>query len=130
MTVTLRVLTQAWNAQEPQARPWECAGKGLNSSTWASFKTHYNLRKGLATYLYSAFESQGRTGLPLARALVLDSPDDPGTWSVDDQFLIGDALMFAPAGMDTVRPPPAWLNSWYWVFLGLGFHNLRIIVKI
>lgn len=121
----------AWASGESQARPWECSGPGLNSSTWESFKTHYDLRKGLATYLYSAFEAQSRTGLslspararaarslslththslthpntciagmPVTRALVMDSPDDTDTWHVDDQFMIGSDLMFAPGGME------------------------------
>ena len=63
------------------------------------FKKHYDLRAGLKSYLYSAFETQSRTGLPLARPLVLDSPDEHETWTIDDQFMIGDALMFPPAGM-------------------------------
>jgi hypothetical protein len=43
------------------------------------FKKHYDLRAGLKGYLYSAFEKQSRTGLPLARPLVTSplttSPD-------------------------------------------------------
>eukprot|EP01051_Picozoa_sp_SAG22_P005310 SAG22_NODE_311_length_12629_cov_20.911891_5_plen_1434_part_00 len=64
------------------------------------FKKHFDLRAGLQSYLYSAFETQSRTGLPLARPLVLDSPDDRETWTIDDQFMIGEALMFPPAGMN------------------------------
>ena len=64
------------------------------------FRTHWELRDGLAQYLYSAFESQSRTGVPVARALVVDSPADTETWAIDDQFLLGDALMFAPAAVD------------------------------
>ena len=63
------------------------------------FKKHYDLRAGLKAYLYSAFETQSRTGLPLARPLVMDAPGDRQTWTIDDQFMIGDALMFPPAGM-------------------------------
>ena len=63
------------------------------------FKKHYSLRAGLKAYLYSAFEKQSRTGLPLARPLVLDSPNDQATWTIDDQYMIGDSLMFPPAGM-------------------------------
>jgi hypothetical protein len=62
------------------------------------FKKHYDLRTGLADYLYSAFEAQSRTGLPLARALVVDSPQDVVTWRIDDQYLLGDALMYPPPG--------------------------------
>lgn len=86
------------------------------------FKAHYDLRTGLQTYLYSAFEAQSRTGLPLVRPLVLDSPDDRRTWAIDDQFMLGDALMFPPAGMvgplDTSRSvyfprtAPSW-HSWF-----------------
>merc|ERR1719446_1137768 len=74
---------------------WPCG------TEWMSmFKKHYYLRNGLSNYLYSAFEVQSRTGIPLARPLVVDSPEDHETWRIDDQYLIGDALMFPPAGMD------------------------------
>lgn len=88
------------------------------------FKKHYDLRAGLQSYLYSAFETQSRTGLPLARPLVLDSPDDRATWTIDDQYMIGDALMFPPAGMhsptDTNRKVyfPRTAKSWH-----AWFHN-------
>ena len=39
-------------------------------------------------------------GMPVTRALVMDSPDDTDTWHVDDQFMVGSDLMFAPGGMD------------------------------
>ena len=61
------------------------------------FRTHYELRAGLQQYLYSGYESQSRTGVPLARPLVVDSPEDAQTWRIDDQYFLGDALMVAPA---------------------------------
>jgi len=68
---------------------------------------HYDLRAGLAAYLYTGFEAQSRTGVPLARPLMMDNPDDVNTWAIDDQYMLGSALMFAPAGMgspgDTTR---------------------------
>jgi alpha-glucosidase (family GH31 glycosyl hydrolase) len=94
----------------------------LNASTWDSFKAQYDLRKGLATYIYSAFEAQGQTSLSLARALVMDLPDDIATWYVDDQFLIGQDLMFAPAGMDKPKSTST-VHSVYFPKTATSWHN-------
>src|ERR1035438_40345 len=47
----------------------------------------------------------------------MDYPEDASTWSVDDQFLMGDALMVAPAfAGEPVRsvylPAGDWYDSW------------------
>ena len=84
------------------------------------FKKHYSLRAGLKEYLYSAFEKQSRTGLPLARPLVLDSPDDQNTWSIDDQFMIGDSLMFPPAGM---AGPTSTTRTVYFPYTAQSWHS-------
>jgi hypothetical protein len=65
----------AWATPTPgKGEPWYC---NANDTAWmAMFKKHHDLRTGLASYLYAGFEAQGRTGLPLARPLLLDSPDD------------------------------------------------------
>ena len=39
---------------------------------------------------------QSQTGLPILRGLVVDFPAEPAARLVDDQFLLGDALMVAP----------------------------------
>lgn len=105
---------------------WPSGGPGAAncSATWlAMFRMHWQLRDGLAGYLYSAFEAQSRTGLPVARPLVVDTPEDSQTWEIDDQFLVGDDIMFAPAAMDGdpqspsrkvyfPAGPPSW-HGWF-----------------
>ena len=54
----------AWDGKDGTT-VWPCGAEWM-----AMFKKHYDLRAGLANYLYSAFEAQSRTGIPLARALV------------------------------------------------------------
>lgn len=55
---------------------------------------------------------------PMMRALCLVYPDDPGSRDVDDEFLIGDALLAAPVieeGATTRRvylPPGTWFDVW------------------
>ena len=103
----------AWDGRDGTT-VWPCGDDWL-----AMFKRHYDLRAGLHDYLFSAFEKQSRTGIPVARPLVLDSPGDKETWSIDDQYLLGDALMFPPAAMssptDTSRRVyfPRTAGSWH-----------------
>jgi alpha-glucosidase len=74
-------------AQEPWAfgEPWESVCRDM-----------LQLRMRLLPYLYTAFEECHRTGAPVLRPLLFDFPDDPATYSADDQFLVGDALLVAP----------------------------------
>lgn len=46
------------------------------------------LRYRLMPYLYSAAVESARTGVPLMRALVVDSPDDPAAWLADRKSVV------------------------------------------
>lgn len=54
------------------------------------------LRMELLPYLYSAFYQYATTGKPPFRGLPLDYPDDINTYGIDDIFMVGDSLLFAP----------------------------------
>ncbi len=54
------------------------------------------LRMSLIPYLYGAFAKYHFDGTPPFRALVLDYPDDPKVWKIDDQYMMGDAILCAP----------------------------------
>lgn len=56
----------------------------------------FKLRMSLIPYLYTAFNEYARKGLAPVRALVSDYSDDPATYAVDTQFLLGDRLMVCP----------------------------------
>ena len=75
------------------------------------------LRMRLVPYLYSAFVRYHRQGLPPFRALVMDYPDDPAIWAVDDQFLMGESLLIAPLTPEETKrsiylPEGGWFNFW------------------
>lgn len=59
-------------------------------------KRLFELRMSLIPYCYSAFNEYRQNGTPPIRALVMDWPDDPATYGVDDQFMAGQSLMVAP----------------------------------
>ena len=76
------------------------------------------LRYELLPYVYTAAWQAARTGLPMMRPLSLAYPDDRRTYSLDDQFLLGDALLAAPVGRPgqvsrrVYLPGGAWYDFW------------------
>ncbi|MEV4482026.1 TIM-barrel domain-containing protein [Micromonospora coxensis] len=54
------------------------------------------LRYRLLPYLYSAAVDAARTGAPMMRALLVDTPDDPTAWTSDLQYRLGADLLVAP----------------------------------
>jgi len=96
-------------AQEPWAfgEPWETVCRAM-----------LQLRMQLVPYLYTLFEECHRTGAPILRPLLFAYPDDPTTYTADDQFMVGDALLVAPISRPGVEhrhvylPAGAWGQWW------------------
>lgn len=74
-------------AQEPWAfgQPWEALSRDA-----------INLRYRLLPYLYTLVEEASRTGAPVTRPMVYAFPDDPTVAGIEDQLMVGDALLAAP----------------------------------
>ena len=76
------------------------------------------LRMQLVPYLYTLFEECHRTGAPILRPLLFEYPDDPTTYTADDQFMVGDALLVAPITRPGVEhrhvylPAGPWAHWW------------------
>lgn len=99
------------NAWADGVTPWE---KGPEVER--IFRQYADLRMRLTPYLYSAFWKMHQTGLPVVRALVMDSPEDRNTYAVDDEFLYGDSLLVAPVLSGDSRsiylPRGSWTDWW------------------
>lgn len=75
------------------------------------------LRMRLLPYLYSAYVDYHVRGVPPSRGLAYEFPQDRNTWTIDDQYMLGDALMVAPlfAGDDMRKvyiPAGDWYDFW------------------
>ena len=76
------------------------------------------LRQRLLPYLYSLFEECHRTGAPILRPLLFEYPEDETTYTADDEFLLGEALLVAPISRPGVEhrhvylPEGAWTHFW------------------
>lgn len=81
------------------------------------FRKFAQLRYRLLPYLYSLAEEASRTGVPVVRPLVLEYPDDPATYDLGDQFLLGPDLLVAPVfdpdgRVDVYLPDDEWVDFW------------------
>lgn len=80
-------------------------------------RRYLKLRYRLLPYIYSQAVRSTQTGLPMARAMVLEFQDDPTTHSLDLQYLFGDSFLVAPVVRRDDRcrvylPAGDWLDYW------------------
>jgi alpha-glucosidase len=59
-------------------------------------RRHISLRYQLLPYLYNLFHEATVAGTPIMRPLFWEFPDDAHGYAVDDEFLLGPALLVAP----------------------------------
>jgi alpha-glucosidase len=59
-------------------------------------RKYLKLRYALLPFLYTTLEEAHRTGVPVFRPLLLNYQDDPNTYNLDDQFMIGNDLLVTP----------------------------------
>jgi len=84
----------------------------------AIVRKYLQLRYRLLPFLYTTLEEAHRTGVPLFRPLLLDFQDDPTALNLDDEFMVGDALLAAPVvhagerGREVYLPRGLWYDFW------------------
>ena len=80
-------------------------------------RDYLKLRYRLVPYLYGSAIDCVERSLPMARALVVEWPDDPSVWPIFDQWLLGDALLVAPildaSGERRVYLPAGIWTDWW-----------------
>ena len=79
------------------------------------------VRYTLLPFWYSVFYEAYSTGLPVMRTLFSEFPDDAATFALDDQWMVGSALLVKPAtdagqtSVDVYLPadPATGTDGWY-----------------
>lgn len=116
-------MVNAWYIRNP---PWKQVDREKNNAGqftegWEQLqnlcKHLIEIRMQFVPYLYSAFVRYHQEGIPPFRALVMDYPEDPQTWAVDDQYMMGEGVLVAPvvAGeheRDLYLPDGEWFDFW------------------
>lgn len=76
-------------------------------------RRYHRIRMSLLPYLYSAFVKYQREGIPPVRALVFDY-EEPEARNVDDEYLLGDALLVAPMTLEDGVERKVYLPGGIW----------------
>jgi alpha-glucosidase len=86
-------------------------------------REYINLRYQLLPYIYTLFWEAATTGAPILRPLLYHYPNDPKTYALYDQVLLGSSLMAAPIYRPGVEHRVVYLpeGTWYDWWTGESF---------
>ena len=94
----------------PPREPWE-----FSEEFQQKFRAIVELRYQLMPYVYTQAKLASDAGLPMVRALLLDYPQDPTAWNIEDQYLFGKDLLVAPIMETNTSSRDVYLPSGKWV---------------
>ena len=75
----------------PPTEPWL-----FSESFTKAFRQAAEMKYRLMPYVYAQAKDCTERGLPMVRALLVEFPDDPGAWLVEDQYMFGSQILVAP----------------------------------
>jgi alpha-D-xyloside xylohydrolase len=109
----------------PPREPWE-----YDEALTEDFRKALGLRYALMPYIYAQAKDSSARGFPMLRPLFFEFPNDPGSWSIDDEYMFGSDLLVAPLfASDNSRkvylPPGTWIDyQGGRVFEGAKWHDI------
>lgn len=94
----------------PPTEPWEFGPDFLEE-----FRRGTELRYRLIPYLWAQAAECSKRGHPMLRPLFFEFPGDPGSWTIEDEYLLGSDLLVAPlveegGERDVYLPPGEWVD--------------------
>jgi alpha-glucosidase len=105
--------------------PWE-----FGPQVEAICRQYIELRYRLLPYIYTLFWEATTTGAPVLRPLLYHYPDDPKTYELYDQVLLGSSLMAAPVYRPGVEKRLVYLpaGTWYDWWTGESYQGATYIL--
>ncbi|SKB77063.1 TIM-barrel domain-containing protein [Dyadobacter psychrophilus] len=96
------------HGQAPK-EPWEYGEDFQNY-----FRKAVELKYKLMPYIYTQSKLASEKGLPMVRALLVEFPDDPGAWMVDNEYMLGSDILVAPF-FENTKSRQVYLPKGKWV---------------
>lgn len=93
--------------------PWAYGEKHLQI-----IQEFLELRYMLIPYLYALLYQASKTGHPIIRPLLFEYQDDPNTYTIQDEFLVGEFILVAPVVRENSHsrlvylPRGEWIDYW------------------
>ena len=75
----------------PPTEPWL-----ISESFTKAFRQSAEMKYKLMPYVYTQAKDCSERGLPMVRALLVEFPEDPGAWLVEDEYMFGSQILVAP----------------------------------
>lgn len=86
----------------------------------AIMKRYIQMRYEWMPQLYSLFYEASQKGLPVMRPLLMEYPQDEKTYNLNDQFMLGDNVIFAPILQPAITDRAVYLPKGNWVEFSTG----------
>jgi alpha-glucosidase (family GH31 glycosyl hydrolase) len=100
--------------------PWNIAANTGDNRAIDLFRYFARVRMNLLPYVAREATHAAANGTPLMRALLLDHPDDPVAWTVQDQYKFGRQLLVAPVVEEVATERTLYLPAGVWIDLWSG----------
>lgn len=110
--------TGAWKINDRS--PWNVADFHKDEALTDMLRVHFNLHYNLIPYQYNLMLEANRTGVPAMRHLIYEFPEDKRVRDVEDEFMLGEALLVAPILEDYKTSRDVYLPSGNWYDLYTG----------
>ena len=94
----------------PPTEPWL-----ISESFTEAFRDCAEMKYKLMPYVYAQAKDCSERGLPMVRALLVEFPQDPGAWLVEDEYMFGSQILVAPlmesgSGRTVYLPKGKWID--------------------
>ena len=93
----------------PPTEPWL-----ISESFTKAFRECAEMKYKLMPYVYAQAKDCSERGLPMVRALLVEFPQDPGAWLVEDAYMFGSQILVAPL-MESVNERTVYLPKGKWI---------------
>ena len=93
----------------PPTEPWL-----ISESFTKAFRQSAEMKYKLLPYVYAQAKDCSERGLPMVRALLVEFPDDPGAWFVEDEYMFGSQILVAPM-LETGKSRTVYLPRGKWI---------------
>ena len=93
----------------PPTEPWL-----ISESFTEAFRECAEMKYRLMPYVYAQAKDCSERGLPMVRALLVEFPDDPGAWLVEDEYMFGSQMLVAPL-MESGNSRTVYLPKGKWI---------------
>ncbi len=110
--------TGAWKINDRS--PWNISAYHKDPILLDILRRQFYLHYNLMPYFYALMIEASKTGIASVRAMALEFCNDENVFDIDDQFMLGNALLVAPVLEDYTEFRRVYLpeGTWYDLFTG------------